>query len=101
MYIDDNKNIFVCTYNDRIIASILGITELKIYNNFLKIGYIKDFLIYDEFNNINIYKKLLNLVIKFLKESNCKKILIEKNCINFKCKDFNIKNDYILNEIIF
>lgn len=99
--LDDNKNIFVCTYNDRIIASILGMSEIKIYNNFSKIGYIKDFFIYDEFDDIDIFKKLLNLVINFLKNSDCNKIFIEENSIKDESNYHIIKNEYILNEIIF
>ena len=99
--LDDNKNIFVCTHNDRIIASILCICELKIYNNFSKIGYIKDFLIYDEFNNENIFKNLLNLAINFLKNSKCKKIFIDNNCIKCEHHDLEIKNNCIFKEISF
>ena len=91
--LDDNKNIFVCTFNDRIIASILGMSEIKIYNNFSKIGYIKDFFIYDEFDDIDIFKNLLNLIINFLKNSNCNKIFIENNCIKYECYDFKIKSN--------
>lgn len=77
--LNSNKltKIFVCQFEEKIIATITCSIELKFIRNLGSICHIEDFVIDEKFRKMGLGSKLLNIAKNFAKEMGCYKILLD------------------------
>ena len=78
--LNNNHNIFVIEYNNKIIASITLLIEYKLIHNFGKVCHIEDVVVSKEYQKQGLGKKLIEFAINFSKKNDCYKIIL--NCSN-------------------
>jgi glucosamine-phosphate N-acetyltransferase len=79
--INENKyhNIFVIEVNEKIIASVTLIIELKIIRHLGNVAHIEDVVVSKYYRNNGIAKKLIEHCINYSKKENCYKVILNCN----------------------
>lgn len=93
MLINSNNltKIFVCEFENEIIATITCSVELKFIRNLGSICHIEDFVIDERYRNVGIGSKLLNLAKEYAREIKCYKIILDSKD---EVKGFYEKNGF-------
>ena len=94
--LNDEHNIFVVEYNNKIIAAITYFIETKIIRDMGKVLHIEDLVVDKEYRNKHLGKKLIEKTIEIGKKNNCYKIILNcsKDYINYYEKfGFKLKNN--------
>ena len=93
-----NKNdIFVKVNNNYVIqGTITVLLETKIIHNGMSVAHLEDFVVKKKFRTLGIGKELINHSIRFAKDNNCYKIIL--NCSDdlkeyYKKRGFDCKNN--------
>lgn len=85
--INENKyhNIFVIEENEKIIASITLIIELKLIRNLGNVSHIEDVVVSKNYRNNGLAKKLIEYCLDYSKKENCYKVILNcnENLIHF------------------
>ena len=93
--INGNKyhNIFVIEKNERIIASVTLIIELKLIRNLGNVAHIEDVVVSKDYRNNGIAKELIEYCLDYSKKENCYKLILNcnENLIHFY-KKFGFQN---------
>lgn len=79
--INENKyhTIFVIEENEKIIASITLIIELKLIRNLGNVAHIEDLVVSKNYRNHGLAKKLIEYCLDYSKKENCYKVILNCN----------------------
>ena len=79
--INGNKyhNIFVIEENEKIIASITLIIELKLIRDLGNVAHIEDLVVSKNYRNHGLAKKLIEYCLDYSKKENCYKVILNCN----------------------
>ena len=77
---NNNHNIFLYLDNsDNILGAITLLTEQKFIHNGKCVAHIEDFVVKKEYRSQNIGKDLMNYAIKYAKQNNFYKVILDTN----------------------
>jgi glucosamine-phosphate N-acetyltransferase len=82
--LENNKKIFIFEVNNNIIGTGSIFIEKKISHDFKNVGHIEDIIVDKEFRGNGYGKYIINYLIKYAKNNNCYKIILNTDEKNLK-----------------